>query len=320
MKEQEIRPKELFQRYLELSQKDAQKFDPAEFVEVLCPGCGENKAEKHFEKNGFQYMLCSVCGSLYCSPRPSAEELEFFYKESVSAEYWAKVFFPTVAEIRREKLFKKKAKQIHETLIKKNFSPQTICDVGAGYGVFLEELKPFFPLARFFAIEPSPDLAQRCRAKGFETLEATAEQSDKWREKFEFVICSEVIEHVHSCDQFINSIYQFTKHGGYVLVTGLGYEGFDILTLQKHSNSVFPPHHLNFLSIQGFQKLFTRAGFTKVDIWTPGVLDVDIVKNSPKIDEFTRVLVSRGEKAVAEFQLFLQKYQLSSHVWILARK
>jgi hypothetical protein len=47
---------------------------------------------------------------------------------------------------------------------------------------------------------------------------------------------------------------------------------------------------------------------------------VDIVKNSPMIDEFTRVLVSRGEKAVTEFQSFLQKYRLSSHVWALARK
>ncbi|OQX91517.1 MAG: hypothetical protein B6D58_07680 [candidate division Zixibacteria bacterium 4484_95] len=92
------------------------------------------------------------------------------------------------------------------------------------------------------------------------------------------------------------------------------------MTLQEHSNSVFPPHHLNFLSIKGFKKLFQRAGFTYIDIWTPGVLDVDIVKNNPMVDEFTRVLVSRGEKAVMEFQSFLQKYQLSSHVWVLARK
>ena len=70
----------------------------------------------------------------------------------------------------------------------------------------------------------------------------------------------------------------------------------------------------------GFKILFQRVGFSHVDIWTPGLLDVDIVKNSPMVDEFTRVLVSRGEKAVAEFQSFLQKYQLSSHVWILAVK
>ena len=44
---------------------------------------------------------------------------------------------------------------------------------------------------------------------------------------------------------------------------------------------------------------------------------MDIVKNSPMVDEFTRVLASRGEKAVTEFQSFLQKYLLMR---VLARK
>lgn len=320
MKEEEIRPKEIFQRYLELSRKDAREFNASKFKRITCPGCGVDNSEKRFKKNDFQYVLCSNCGSLYCSPRPSEEDLDFFYKTSESAKYWSEVFFPAVAETRREKLFGKKARQVHNVLKEKTFSPQHICDVGAGYGIFLEELNSFFPSASLFAIEPGPDLAKQCRSKGFETLQTTAEQSGIWKEKFDLVISSEVIEHVYSCDRFIDSLYQLAKLGGYCLITGLGYEGFDILTLQKHSNSVFPPHHLNFLSIKGFKGLFQRAGFSQVDIWTPGELDVDIVKNSPMVDEFTRVLASRGEKAVTEFQSFLQKYQLSSHVWALARK
>lgn len=320
IKEEEIRPKELFQHYLELSQKDASKFNDSNFKRISCPGCGGDDPEKRFKKNGFQYVLCSICGSVYCSPRPSEEDLEIFYKTSESAKYWSEVFFPAVAETRREKLFRKKAKQVHNALKEKSFSPEAICDVGAGYGIFMEELNSFFPSASLFAIEPCSDLAEQCRAKGFETLQTTAEQSGIWKEKFDLVISSEVIEHVYSCDRFVDSLYQLAKPGGHCLITGLGYEGFDILNLQKHSNSVFPPHHLNFLSIKGFKELFQRAGFLQVAIWTPGELDVDIVKNSPMVDEFTRVLASRGEKAVTEFQSFLQKHQLSSHVWALARK
>jgi len=320
IKEEEIRPKEIFQCYLELSRKDARKFNASNFKRIPCPGCGGENSEKRFKKNGFQYVLCSNCGSLYCSPRPSEEDLDLFYKTSESAKYWSEIFSPAVAETRREKLFRKKAGQVHNALKEKTFSPQAICDVGAGYGIFLEELKAFFPSAGLFAIEPSSDLAERCKSKGFETLQTTAEQSGIWKEKFDLIISSEVIEHVYSCDRFIDSLYQLIKPGGCCLITGLGYEGFDILTLQEHSNSAFPPHHLNFLSIKGFKELFQRAGFSQVDIWTPGELDVDIVKNSPMVDEFTRVLVSRGEKAVTDFQSFLQKYQLSSHVLVLARK
>jgi len=320
IKEEEIRPKEIFQRYLELSRKDARKFNATNFKRIPCPGCGGENSKKHLKKNGFQFVLCSNCGSLYCSPRPSEEDLDLFYKTSESAKYWSEIFFPAVVKTRREKLFRKKAKQVHNVLKEKTFFPKVICDVGAGYGIFLEELNSFFPSARFFAIEPGPALADQCRSKGFETLQKTAEQSEIWKEKFDLVISSEVAEHVYSCDRFIDSLYRLAKPGGYCLITGLGYEGFDILTLQKHSNSIFPPHHLNFLSIKGFKELFQRAGFVQVDIWTPGELDVDIVRNSPLVDEFVRVLAKRGEKAVTEFQFFLQKYQLSSHVWALARK
>ncbi len=162
MKEEEIRPKKN-QHYLELSQQDARKFNASNFKKVSCPGCGGNNSEDRFEKNGFQYVRCLNCGSLYCSPRPSEDDLENFYKMSESAKYWSEVFFPAVAEIRREKLFRNKAKQVHTVLKKKSFYPKAICDVGAGYDIFLEELNSCFPSADLFAIEPSPELAKRCQ-------------------------------------------------------------------------------------------------------------------------------------------------------------
>ena len=206
MKEAEIRPKALFNRYLELSRRDAESFEFDLFVEVACPGCGGNNKKPKIKKYGFQYVLCGDCGSLYCSPRPNNEVLSDFYKKSVSAQYWSNVFFPAVAEIRREQLFRKKARNIHELLKKKNVSPRSICDVGAGYGVFLQALKVHYPKADLFAVEPSHNSAEQCREKGIETLEATAEQAEEWHKKFDLVISSEVIEHVFSAEKFVNSI------------------------------------------------------------------------------------------------------------------
>ena len=136
-------------------------------------------------------------------------------------------------------------------------------------------------------------------------------------DRFDLVISSEVIEHVFSPEEFVRSLHQLTKPSGQVLLTGLGYEGFDILVLQEKSNSIFPPHHLNFLSIKGFEILFKRIDFKKVDIWTPGVLDVDIVMNSGVVPEFLKVL-GRRQGALQEFQSFLASQKLSSHVWCLA--
>ncbi|EMG00135.1 hypothetical protein LEP1GSC123_0032 [Leptospira borgpetersenii str. 200701203] len=76
------------------------------------------------------------------------------------------------------------------------------------------------------------------------------------------------------------------------------------MTLQEKSNSVFPPHHLNFMSVCGFEIAFKNAGFSETEILTPGELDVDIVLNSGYETEFIRVLRNRGADAIFEFQSF----------------
>ncbi|RHX91196.1 SAM-dependent methyltransferase [Leptospira yasudae] len=320
MKENEIRPKELLNRYLNLVESDSKKLDKTQFLTIPCPACGSEKHRKHIQKNDFDYVLCERCTSLFCNPRPSERILEDFYKTAESSRFWSDVFFPTVAESRREKLFKPKAERIFEYFKKEDFQPSKICDVGSGYGIFLEELRRFFGDSEIFGIEPSPEMAEISKKKGIETLNTTAEGSSEWRERFDLVISSEVIEHVFSVSKFIDSIFNLVRPKGYCLLTGLGYEGFDILTLQGESNSIFPPHHLNFMSVRGFEIAFKNAGFSKVEVFTPGELDVDIVLNSAIENEFVRVLRERGTDAISEFQSFLKKHKLSSHIWIFAKK
>lgn len=324
MKENEIRPRELFQKYLELSKADAIRMPTDDFEQVACPGCLSGDAQLRLEKEGFSYKLCNQCGSLYCSPRPSLEQLEDFYKNSASSEFWARDFFPTVAEARREKIFRTKAERVVDILKKRNFQPKHVCDVGAGYGIFLEELQACVqsgnPATAYYAIEPSPDLAAICRSRNFETLEATVEHAEAWSGRFDLVICSEVIEHVYSSDLFLQSILNLLRPGGMAILTGLGYEGLDILELQEHSNSISPPHHINFMSVAGFEQLFTRCGCRDVEVQTPGQLDVDILLNSDNCPHWLEVLATRGEEALQDLQALLRKHRLSSHVWALGIK
>ena len=102
-------------------------------------------------------------------------------------------------------------------------------------------------------------------------------------------------------------------------------DGFDLSILGEHSAQISPPHHINFLSVDGFEQLFERAGLISTDITTPGKLDVDIVRNfiksNPgqiKRDKFIDSILNDDKKANA-FQLFLADNQLSSHVWVLGK-
>ena len=79
MKEQEIRPDALLNRYLELSAQDAQNFfRGTSRIDVPCVACGSGQHIQQFVKNGFSYAKCVDCGSLFQSPRPSIAALRYF--------------------------------------------------------------------------------------------------------------------------------------------------------------------------------------------------------------------------------------------------
>jgi len=328
MREQEIRPERLFGEYLRLSARDAETyFAGVPREHVPCPGCGRNRQRPAFAKLGFGYVECVGCNTLYQSPRPPIACFSRFYSGSESARYWAEVFFPAVKEARRERIFRPRVEMIVRLCRERGVSPGVVVEVGAGHGVFLEEWRRACPDTHVAAIEPNLEMARMCRENGIEVLETLAERADVWYGKADLLVCFEVIEHVHDATDFVRGLLKLVKPGGFLVMTGLGVEGFDIQVLWERSNSVSPPHHLNFLSCRGFEQLLRSAGFSAVDVSTPGRLDVDIVYNSLVADSsildahrFERTLLSRGEQTRAAFQKFLADHQLSSHMLAFAQR
>jgi len=327
MKEHDIRPQELMQRYVELSAKDAERcFSRTSRRNLPCVACGTENVEKQFSKQGFGYSLCRECGTLYQTPRPSVDAFEAFYRDSESSRYWAEVFYPSVAEARREKIFKPRVQRLVAMCDDVGLSVSKLIDVGAGYGIFLDEWRAIKPDTELLAIEPSISLSDECRKKGLNVVESIAENVTGYDGHADLVVCFEVLEHVDNPLEFVNVLKGLVRPGGYLFVSTLCISGFDLQMLWERSSQISPPHHINFHSVKGFELLFQRAGLIDVSITTPGQLDVDIVKNfahnNPDVmqgNRFLQALLEDEEKSIA-FQQFLVENQLSSHAWVLGKK
>ena len=328
MKESDIRPPALFEQYLALLREDVTRHfaDRSRFVEVACVGCGAKSHEPGLEKLGFRYVRCLDCGSLYLSPRPDSVALGDYQSASEAVKFWATHFFKETAEARREKLFRPRAELVAGLAREGGGGrPRTFVDVGAGYGIFLEEVARLRLFATVLGVEPAPDLAAICRGKGFPIVEKPVESIERGEIAADVVTAFEVLEHVADPLAFLAALGRLVTRDGIVVFTTLTVSGFDIQVLWEHSNAVSPPQHINLLSVEGMRRLVERAGLALLELTTPGTLDVDIVANALDADpelpvpRFVQSLLGRGPAAREEFQALLQRHHLSSHVRVVAR-
>lgn len=326
MKEEDIRPQDVFDKYLELAKEDAiTYFSTADRDMGCCPACGET-GKFAFDKNGFTYEICNSCLTLYVNPRPAVSAFLRYYTESPSSKFWATTFYKITAEARRNRLWKPKAKAVHEIALRyfKGSTAPTIIDIGGGYGIFAEEIRELIESSPV-VIEPGPSLAEICRQKGLRVVEKFLEDVTKTDvpQGSKLFSSFELFEHLHNPERFLRCIHDLMSGSDIFIFTTLSGMGVDIQVLWEHSKSVTPPHHLNFFNPKSIKLLLARTGFDVLDVTTPGKLDLDILHNSRELigDRFWRNFIETASDEEREsWQQFISFSGRSSHMMVVCQK
>jgi hypothetical protein len=324
--EADIRPAALFDAYLALVASDVETyFSAPERHEMECPACS-HPGEPAFEKLGFAYRECPDCRSLWVSPRPSFSAFSAFYAESPSAEYWADVFTPAVAEVRRVKLWGPKARQIQQLAERYGNAEapfRAVIDIGGGNGVFAREFSAISS-HEVVVIEPSPAAARACRESQVPVIEAFLEDvsTDQLPEGPRVFTSFELFEHVHDPRTWMESIGDLMNPGDLLVMTTLSGTGLDIRLLWEESASVNPPHHINFLNPASIRILAENCGFRTLEVFTPGQLDIDILRaNQEKLqDHFWPLILNASVDVRASWQSFVASSGCSSHMWAVLKR
>lgn len=324
MKEEEIRPKKIFDEFLCLAKQDSEiYFGGVKRVSKPCPACN-CEGDFAFEKFGFSYEVCDSCQTLFANPRPVSSAFNTYYTESSSSKFWGSTFYKETEDARREKLWKPKAQLLADALERYGCSDHAVIDIGGGFGLFAEEFRAHTGKAPL-VIEPGPELASICRDRSLSVVEKFLEDVDSidLPPGSKAFVSFELFEHLHDAEAFLNQLMSLMSSGDLFVFTTLSGAGVDIQALWEDSKSVMPPYHLNFFNPRSIHILLDRLGFQCLSVTTPGRLDLDILDNNREAikDRFWRTFISTASDVEKqEWQALIAASGWSSHMMVICRK
>ncbi len=317
----QIRPPSLFSELRQLSIEDAAAWfaDAALLVDVACPACGEERHDAAFAKHGFQYRRCPSCASVFVSPRPSAAALTDYYAHSRASRFRIERFAAETAAARRFHILREHANWLGRLFDEAgNAAAPVYADVESSYPLVLEEVRRLTLFTTLYSLRPHAAAAAASAATGAVVAKQPVAGVGA-------MTAFEVLEHQFSPRDFLAAAAAQLAPGGLLFFTTRTISGFDLQVLWDRAPYIYVPEHLNLLSVEGLTILLERAGFALVELSTPGQLDVELVLGALRDDPgiplpgfIATLLQQRDRRTHADFQSFLQKHRLSSHVRVAA--
>jgi len=319
-----FRPKDIYDKVLIQRELDGIAFYTSyskEFVKVNCPAC-HMEGLFAFKKWGFNHKKCPSCNTLYNSPRPVEALLLEYYNNFKAPNMWTEMLLNT--DVERKRLQNKPRVELILSMMQINDNAIAV-DIGAGSGAFCLALQDTGKFHEVIASEIADEGIEACKNKGLVTFKGTV--ADMPAEYAYLITMNDLIEHLFDPSSFLSDCHRVLQSGGYLSIATPNGEGFDFKLLGGNTKNITPPEHINYFNPYSIQLMLKSIGFTDIQVTTPGILDVDIIKREIQEEfsllannEWLQYLYTQPDETLNNFQRFLSDNKLSSHMLIVARK
>jgi len=216
-----------------------------------CPMCRAAAAGSFARKNGYALSRCAACGFLFVDPVPTPADLARLYRAEagITADSYPK------ASSRFRRAFIKAVK------FARYIRGRDAIDVGCGGGFVAEAMRRVGARAMGLDISERAIAYARRRFPACEFACGTLEDFQKTGRSFDFVYCSEVIEHVADADAFVAALARICRPGGRLFVTTPDIGHWRVPKDLVSWSLVDPPRHVRYFNAESLGLLLGRHGF-----------------------------------------------------------
>lgn len=298
---------------------------------IVCPLCNSKESTPAFHKSGFSYVECDECKSLFVEQRPDSKELNWWYTQSKSSEFWRDTILKLSAPSRNAKIIEPRAQWIMDGISEymPNRHPSEIryTDISFFGKMLIDKVAEISPNMHITSggitskneiyLSPEVNVQTLTSIDELSTLGST-----------DIVVAIDVLDRIPNFNSLLNQLDGILNAGGLFFATCPVSSGFEIQSLWDKSPTILPPDKLNLFSIKGLLSVLSaHSKWEVLELSTPGMFDIELIKqqlsNSPK-NQWPRALHALldgiNNQGIGLFTEYLQSQRLSSFARIVLRK
>lgn len=275
------------------------------------PVSGE-RLERFGEVDGLSYVRCPASGSLFLAELPTAGAWARLLQEVNQYRHAPGAFYAGLGRSRTDHVYSPKLEWIQDTLRLQGARTPRLLEVTTPPSDFTQLLRES---GAFSEVLTSNEMELTGRSSPGDPADLV-----------QAAVMLECFDRVDDPPALLRGVVNQLAGDGLLFVTALVSSGFDMAVLGLHNLYLYPPDRANCFSRLGLEQLLENAGLVLLEVSTPGVLDVEIVRAhlerapSLPVSTFERQLAHADERTQKAFQGFLQQHGGSSFARIVARK
>lgn len=262
------------------------------------------------EVDGFSYGLCRESGSRFLTGLSDSESWGNLLAQVSRLRHGPEGFHGRLAQSRTDHVYAPKLEWIEDTLRFEKVRAPRLLEAATPPSVFTPLLKESRIFSEVQTLNEMNLAHGRIDGEG----------------RFQAAVLLESLDRVDDPRGLVEEVGRQLEKDGLLFLTGLVSSGFDFTVLGLQNLYLYPPDRTNVFSLQGLTRMLTQAGFGLLEVSTPGVLDLEVVRAHQKMERvfslsgFERQLLEAEPQTREAFQSFLQEQRMSSFARIVARR
>jgi SAM-dependent methyltransferase len=219
-----------------------------------CPLCGEEDSDETSYRSGdVAVVRCASCRVWYLSPRPTAESMAAVYAQGGYFEGAGTGYESYKSQARA---LRATFRSFVRALQRCGITGKALLEVGCGYGYLLEEAKPYFDTC--VGCDFSADAIRQITCTDQLFVGGPAAVPEDLR--FQCIIATHVIEHIHDPVPFVRDLANRLDAGGWLVLAAPHMGSIWRKFMQSRWPSFKYPEHVVFYDRATLPRLLRAAG------------------------------------------------------------